>query len=63
MATSWLIVNRDGTRSIVDLRTLTRQGVLAAVRRTRKAGADVVAGYQGGPWPIALSPKVYPRPA
>ncbi|MFH1921769.1 MAG: hypothetical protein ABIP48_18040 [Planctomycetota bacterium] len=63
MATSWMIVDEDGQRNPVDLRTSTRQGVLAAVRRAKKAGQDVLAAYQGGPRAIALCPRVYPRPA
>lgn len=63
MATSWLIVERDGHRKPVDTRAMTRKGVLAAVRRAEKAGHKVVAAYQGGPYAIALSPQVYPHPA
>ena len=60
MASSWLIVQQDGQRKAVDLRTKTRKGIIAAVKRTSKTGATVVAAYLGGPGPIALCPKVYP---
>ena len=64
MAKSWMIVEEDGRRQPVDVRSFTRQGVLAAVRRARKAGRNVLAAYQGGPRPMALCAKVYPtRPA
>ena len=60
---SWMIIERDGQRRPVEINSNSRQGVLAAVRRARKAGRKVVSAYQGGPWAIALSPQVYPRPA
>ena len=60
MACSWLIVQRDGKRNAVDLRTKTRKGIVAAVKRTSRAGAEVVAAYLGGPGAIALCPRVYP---
>jgi hypothetical protein len=61
---SWMIVEENGEHKPVDLRTRTRTGVLAAVRRAQKAGRNVVSAYQGGPHAIALSPQVYPkRPA
>ena len=63
MATSWLIVRKDGHRSVVDLRTLTRKGVVNAAIRAEKAGRVVESAYLGGPRPIALCRKVYPRPA
>ncbi len=63
MATSWMIVEKDGQRKPVDVHSFTRKGVLAAVRRARKSGRTVVSAYQGGPRAIALCPQVYPRPA
>ena len=60
MACSWLIVNENGDRKVVDLRTRTRKGVSAAVRRAKRAGRNVVAAYLGGPGPVVLRPKVYP---
>ena len=63
MATSWMIVEENGQRKPVDIRSFTRKGVLAAVRRAEKAGRKVVAAHQGGPRAIALCPQVYPRPA
>ena len=63
MATSWMIVEESGRRKPVDVRSSTRKGVLAAVRRARKAGQNVTEAYQGGPRAIALCPQVYPRPA
>ncbi|MCX7428808.1 MAG: hypothetical protein NTW96_24680 [Planctomycetia bacterium] len=60
MACSWLIVQRDGKRNAVDLRTKTRKGIGAAVKRTNRTGAKVIAAYLGGPGPIALCRKVYP---
>ena len=56
-----MIVEENGQRKPVDLRSYTRKGVLAAVRRARKAGRNVLSAYQGGPWAIALSPRVYSR--
>ena len=61
MCRSWMLIEADGERKPVELRTRTRSGVLAAVRRARKAGRNVVSAYQGGPQAIALSPQVYPR--
>ena len=58
-----MIVEENGRRKPVDIRSFTRKGVLAAVRRARKAGRNVVAAHQGGPRAIALCPQVYPRPA
>lgn len=65
MARSWMIVDENGERRHVDVRALTRQGVLAAVRRAVKAGRNVVEAWKGGPHAIALSSQVYPprRPA
>ena len=63
MATSWMIVEKDGQRKPVDVRSFTRKGVLAAVRRAEKSGQNVVAAHVGGPRAIALCPQVYPRPA
>jgi|GEM_PF-5285576 len=60
MASSWMIVNRDGSREAVPLRAMTRKSIIAAARRTAAKGEDVVAAYQGGPRPIALCPQVYP---
>jgi len=63
MATSWIIVSHNAPqRKIVDLRTLTRKGVLAAVRRHKRRGARVIAAYLGGPRPCALCAKVYQEP-
>ncbi len=59
MATSWMIVERDGKRRVVDLKTFTKQGVRAAAARAVKSGNNVVAAYLGGPRPIALCQKVY----
>jgi len=61
MARSWMIVDVDGQRKPVDIRALTRAGVLAAVRRAKHQGRNVVAAYQGGPFAMALAPKVYPK--
>jgi len=59
-----MIVEENGQRKPVDVRSRTRKGVLAAVRRARKAGKVVLAAHQGGPRAIALCPQVYPsRPA
>jgi len=63
MATSWMIVDENGQRKPVNVRSSTRKGVLAAVRRAKKAGRDVLAAYQGGPRAMALCAKVYSRPA
>jgi len=61
MAKSWMIVEKDGRRRPVDIRALTRAGVLAAVRRAKHQGRKVVAAYQGGPFAMALAPRVYPK--
>ena len=58
MASSWIIVNEDGQRKAVDLRTRTRKGVTAAVNRAKKSGRNVIAAYLGKPCAIALCPKV-----
>jgi len=63
MAASWMIVEESGRRKSVDVRSMSRKGVLAAVRRAEKAGRTVVAAHVGGPRAIALCPQVYPRPA
>ena len=65
MPKSWMIVEQDGERKPVDLRTKTERGVVRACRRAEKAGRNVLSGYQGGPHAIALCPQVYPpkRPA
>ena len=60
MAKSWMIVEENGERKPVDIRAMTRKGVLAAVDRARKAGQNVTEGWQGGPHAIALSKQVYP---
>jgi len=63
MARSWLIVAESGHPRVVDIRALSKRGVVNAARRAEKAGHDVVAAYQGGPRPIALCSKVWPKPA
>ena len=64
MATSWMIVEEDGQRRPVDVRSMTTEGVRRACRRAQKTGKKVIAGYRGGPYAIALSPQVFPkRPA
>ena len=63
MAASWMIVEENGKRKPIDLRTRSRKGTLAAVRRAVRAGRTVLAAYQGGPRAIALCPRVYPKPA
>ena len=60
MATSWMIIDQDGKRKTVDVRPRTKRGVQRSCQRAKRSGTNVIAGYVGGPRPIALCPKVWP---
>jgi len=64
MACSWLIVNENGDRKVVDLRTRTRKGVSAAVRRAAVAlrDGDIISiDIPGGKLDVELSDEEIKR--
>ena len=57
---SWIIIEMDGTRRVVDTHAATRRAVRAVATRQRRRGVVVLAGYLHQRGPVALARKVYP---